>query len=240
MIAPSPMNETTQMTLKLPIRPALERGSFCVTDSNAEAALHIDRWPAWPSRSVMLSGPERSGKSHLAAAWRLRSQASLIEAALLDDNGLPQLIAPGAVVVERVDALPQEREETLLHLFNMAAEEETWLLMTFRRDGDARLPALPDLRSRLRAVPILALQPPDDVSLRRVLEKLLADRHIRAEEGLIPYLTKRMERSWKAAESMVAMLDEASLSGKRRVGISLARELLESRQATETGRESHE
>ena len=220
------MNAPAQLALDLRFRPAFGRGDFRVTASNAEAAAFIDRWPDWPGRSVGLAGPERCGKSHLAAVWRLRSNAALVQADELDESRLPGLLARGAVVLEGLDRLPRRAEACLFHLLNLVAEERAWLLATMRRRADASARALPDLRSRLRAMPVVALHPPDAVLLAWVLEKLLTDRRIRADEGLIPYLAKRMERSWKAAESMVEMLDYASLSGRRRVGVALARELL--------------
>ena len=219
--------QAAQLPLKLHFRPALERGDFRVASSNAEAAAFIDRWPDWPSRSVGLVGPERCGKSHLAAVWRLRSNATLLEAAELQENRLPQLLSGGAVVLEGLERMPQEAEICLFHLLNLVVEQRAWLLLTMRQGADVWEHAMPDLRSRLRAMPMVALHPPDDVLLQWVLEKLLADRHIRAEEGLIPYLAVRMERSWKAAEAMVETLDYASLCGRRRVGVALARELLQ-------------
>ena len=231
------MSQTSQLALELRFRPALERGDFRVTSSNAEAAAFIDQWPRWPGRSAGLVGPERCGKSHLAAVWRLRSNATLVDAAELKENRLPEILSRGAVVLEGVDQMPREVETCLFHLLNLVVEERAWLLMTMRQGADAWKHTLPDLRSRLRAMPMVALHPPDDVLLQWVLEKLLADRHIRAEEGLIPYLAVRMERSWKAAEAMVETLDYASLSGRRRVGVALARELLQRQREQENGEE---
>ena len=33
------------------------------------ASALIESWPEWPARSMLLVGPEGSGKSHLAAIW---------------------------------------------------------------------------------------------------------------------------------------------------------------------------
>ena len=219
-------SDAPQLALDLRFRPALGRGDFRVTPSNAEAAEYIDQWPRWSGRSAVLVGPERCGKSHLAAVWRLRSDAILLHASELEERRLPELLSSGAMVLEGVDTLPKHSETALFHLLNLVGEERAWLLMTARTPPASWDFTLPDLLSRMRATPMVALHSPDDVLLQWVLEKLLADRHIRAEEGLVPYLLKRMERSWKAAERMVEMLDYASLSGKRRVGVALARELL--------------
>lgn len=221
------MNQTPQMPLDLQFRPALGRADFRVATSNEEAARFIDLWPQWDSRSIGLVGPERCGKSHLAAVWQLRANASLIHASELNESCLPELLRNGAIILEGLDTPGTFDETTLLHLLNLANEEQSFFLATMRKPPASHNYTLPDLRSRLRAMPLVALHSPDDILLEWVLEKLLADRHIRTEDGLIPYLSKRMERSWKAAERMVKMLDYASLSGRRRVGVALARELLQ-------------
>ena len=231
------MNQTPQMPLDLQFRPALERDDFRVTVSNEDAAKFIDLWPQWDNKIVGLVGPERCGKSHLAAVWQLRSGAILIHANKLSESRLPELLRNGAIVLEGLDALEAHAETALFHLLNLVNEEQSFLLTTMREPPANHDYVLPDLRSRLRAMPLVALHSPDDVLLGWVLEKLLADRRIRAEDGLIPYLSKRMERSWKAAEKMVEMLDYASLSGRRRVGVALARELL---QQGNTGKEERE
>ena len=48
--------------------------------------------------------------------------------------------------------------------------------------------ALPDLASRLRAMPSVSLSGPDDALLRAVLVKQFADRQLGVDEALIAYL----------------------------------------------------
>ena len=56
------------------------------------------------------------------------------------------------------------------------------------------LTALPDLASRLRAAPSVAIAPPDDRLLAAVLVKLFADRQVRVAPEVIAFLLRRMER----------------------------------------------
>ena len=71
--APSVSNglksEPTQLALALDHAESLAREDFLSGPSNAAALALIERWPDWPSRTVLLRGPEGSGKSHLAAIW---------------------------------------------------------------------------------------------------------------------------------------------------------------------------
>jgi chromosomal replication initiation ATPase DnaA len=56
--------------------------------------------------------------------------------------------------------------------------------------------------------------------------KLFADRQLRISEDLIAYLLLRIERSFAAAQDIVAALDRAALAGQRAVTVRLARDLL--------------
>jgi chromosomal replication initiation ATPase DnaA len=84
---------------------------------------------------------------------------------------------------------------------------------------------IPDLASRLRAVPAVALAPPDDALLRALIVKLAADRQLMLDEALVSYLANRIERSFAAARSAVMRLDEEGLRLHRPVTKSLAAEL---------------
>jgi len=70
-----PINEPTQLALALDHAESLAREDFLAGPSNAAALGLIERWPDWPSRTVLLRGPEGSGKSHLAAIWARESGA---------------------------------------------------------------------------------------------------------------------------------------------------------------------
>ena len=85
---------------------------------------------------------------------------------------------------------------------------------------------LPDLASRLRAVPVVELSAPDDALLRAVLVKLFGDRQLAVDEGLIGYLATRIERSFAGARAAVEDLDREALRQKRPVTRALAAELL--------------
>jgi chromosomal replication initiation ATPase DnaA len=85
---------------------------------------------------------------------------------------------------------------------------------------------LPDLVSRLRAIPQAVLGEPDDALLAGILVKLFDDRQIRVSPQVVSYLASRIERSIAAARSIVEELDRASLSGKRPVTVPLAAEIL--------------
>ena len=214
-----------QLALRLDHTESFARDDFLGGPSNAAALKLIDDWPDWPSRIVVLVGPEGSGKSHLATIWAEQAGARRISARALANANVPASLATGALVVE--DAAEAAFEETaMFHLLNLAREEAVYVLLTARLPPAGWTVRTPDLASRLKALPVVALAPPDDALLRAILVKLFADRQLHVEEGLIGYLVTRIERSFAAARAVVTKLDTEALRQKRPLTRALAADLL--------------
>jgi chromosomal replication initiation ATPase DnaA len=173
---------------------------------------------------VALIGPEGSGKSHLAAIWAAEAGARFLSARALREANLPASLATGALVVEDLCAGAFD-EPALFHLLNLTREHEAFMLLS-ARDSAALNAALPDLASRLRAVPRITVGPADEALLRAVLVKLFADRQLQVDEGLVTFLLGRIERTVPAAKAAVARLDGEALRLRRPVNRALAAELL--------------
>jgi chromosomal replication initiation ATPase DnaA len=211
-----------QLRLQLGSQPDHRRDAFIVSPSNADAVRALDAWPAWHGGVLALAGPEGSGKTHLAQIWLNETGAVELEADALPAD-LREL-SGRRVLIENADRTPGE---PLFHLINMAAQPGAGLLLT-AQTAPARWPAsLPDLRSRLNALPVAELGPPDDELLEGVLQKFFRERLIRPSDDIFPYLVRRMERSVPVAMALVERLDEAADAEQRPVSRALARQILE-------------
>lgn len=184
----------------------------------------IERWPDWPSHTIAIIGPEGSGKSHLASIWAQMSGARVLSARALNTATLPEALATGALVLENCGEGGLD-ERALFHLLNLVREQEAYLLLTGRLAPVLWGVALPDLESRLRAVPAVAMSMPDDALLRAVMVKLFADRQLAVDESLVSYLLARVGRSFAALQEAVRTLDREALQRKRPVNRALASEL---------------
>lgn len=218
------MIASRQLPLDLGHRTALDRDAFLVTPSNAEAVGWIDRWPAWPMPALVIEGPPRAGKSHLAQVWRARADAGVIEGPALDAATVPRLLDAGRPLV--IEAAPDAPEQPLLHLYNGFAERGLTLLLIADRAPARWGTRLADLSSRLKALPVVSIAPPDDRLMHAVLIKLFADRQLIIADDVVDFLTARMERSFEAASRLVAAIDTASLAARRPVTVPLARDVL--------------
>ena len=173
---------------------------------------------------MVVVGPEGAGKSHLAAIWARTAGARSLAARALDGAGIPAALATGALVLEDL-AEHRFEEPALFHLLNLSREERAFILITTRTAPAGWRIKLPDLASRLRALPLVALAGPDDALFRAVIVKLFADRQLAVDESLISYLITRIERSFAAARVAVDALDRAALRLQRPVTRALAAEL---------------
>ena len=214
----------TQLTLDLPHRATFDRSNFLVSDCNTAAVEWIDRWPAWPCATLVVHGPSGCGKTHLSRLWQERALAVVLAGEELTEAALAELLrgSPPRIVVDDAECA---EERALLHLYNSCLQQQGNLLITVRSPPGSWKIELDDLRSRLHSAVLVGIEGPDDSLLGAVLFKHFADRQLRVSPDVIAYVTRRIERSFTAAEGLAARLDSAALSGGRRVTIPLARRI---------------
>ncbi len=215
---------TRQLRLRLRRPASYVRAEFIFSDTNREAIAALDAWPAWHGGCLTLVGPVGSGMTHLAMEWAARTKATVLR------SDSPDLAAAhaGPVLVENAEAAG---DETLFHLINMAGAGGG-LLLTSRTHPRTWPAELPDLRSRLNALPVAEIGEPDDVVLEGVLRKFFRERNIKPAEEVYPYLMRRIERSVRVAREIVARLDEAADAEEREITRILARQILETGTST--------
>lgn len=177
-------------------------GPLIVGTSNADAVRYLRHVPTWPVRTAVLVGPRGSGRS-------------LIGRLFARDTG-------GRVI----DGHDSVSEEELFHAWNAAQASGTPLLVIADAPPAEWQIALPDLASRLAAVPVLTIGEPDDCLARDLIEALFAQRGIAIAPEVASYIVPRMERSYAMIHRIVAVLDAASLEQGRRLGVRLTRETL--------------
>lgn len=214
-----------QLTFDLPHLSATGAEDYMVSVANQAACDVVEAWPAWPAPALVLCGPAGSGKSHLAAIWAGRSGARRLAARELTADRVAGLIDASALAVEDIDRGLGD-EQALFHLLNQARDGRITLLVTLRTEPGALEIALPDLRSRLRALPVVQIGAPDDALLQALLVKLFADRQLRVDPKVVAYLAVHMERSADAAVKTVAEIDRIAMATHRKATPALAGQAL--------------
>lgn len=209
-------NKFVQVPLSLPYRKAFGREDFLMSPCNLEAVRWIDKYPDWPVRALLICGERGSGKTHLASIF----SDYHLEASQLDDDFLPPLDVK-KVVVENVDNLGSEK--ALFHLYNHLDATGGALLLTALKTPRF---ALPDLQSRVNAIPKAIIQMPDEELIYAVLIKSFLDRCISVELPVLDYAVKRITRSFSFVQALVEKADMLSLSSGRKITIPVMKEAL--------------
>ncbi len=192
--------------MALPLDWTRTRGSnsgFLVSTSNAEAVKHLEHSATWPVRISVLVGPPQSGKTLLGTLFAEATGGEII------------------------DTVHDADDDVLFHAWNRAQEKQRPLLMIANSPPSDWNVALPDLKSRLAAAPVVTISDPDDGLAAALIERLFADRGTRIADDLPAYLVPRIERSYGAIHQIVMQLDEAALAQRKRLSVPFARQILQ-------------
>ena len=200
----------------------MTRADFIVGDSNMRAVTFIDSFPGWPAPAAVLYGPSASGKTHLARIWAERAGACLLDARTLDISTGAEPVR-GAAVVENVDSATGFAHEPAL--FAML-EQGAPLLLTGRNAPSTWTAALPDLKSRFRALLAFELGAADEALLMTLAVKLFADRQVTVPESVVTHLVRTLERSPAALRDFIQRADNRALAEKKPVNLKLIQSLM--------------
>ncbi|MFC0501026.1 HdaA/DnaA family protein [Asaia krungthepensis] len=219
--------KASALQLALALRPpaSVAERHFVPAASNAQARHWLNQ-TGWPDRRLLIHGADSCGKSHLLHIWAARRQARVLDAARLDASDLSEIAAnaPTALVLDHLDRVTSER--AVLHLLNITRECRTTLLMASRL-SPVRMPIiLPDLASRLRAVTLVPIMPPEDKLRFALLLRLIAERQMVISKPILDWLMCHLPRTGDAIVEAVDCLDRATLAHKRPLTTALAREAL--------------
>ncbi len=219
----------TQFLIDLGTTPSYAAHDFIVTDSNRASYDTIMQWPNWRGGTMLwLYGPRACGKTHLAHLWAHLSHARWLNPATLDADPAQLVAGRTAIIID--GALPthtQAAEEALFHLINHLKHNIISALFTHTLPPARLETILPDLDSRLKAMPTIAIEAPDDALLEGLMLKLLSDRQLHVSHDIIAYALKHLERSHHEVLDFCNRLDHAALQTGRNITLPLAREVLE-------------
>lgn len=212
----------TQLTIPLEAQPSFAAEDYVLSTCNQVAHDALLLWPNWPDYGYWLSGPPRSGKSHLASLWADKSAAL---PAQLDESDLQHR---GCFLLDPVPDLTQEAAaNALFHLLNHVKQSGGHLLLVSETTPAQSQCPLPDLASRIKALPAAAISAPDDTLLRAVWFKAFADKQLQVQPAVIDYLCAHGDRSFAAIHDAAALLDRAALTQQRAITIPLIKSLLQ-------------
>lgn len=185
------MSRIRQIPLDLTPAPDFTFESFIEAPSNHGAFNVVRDWPAWPAPAILLLGPEGTGKTHLGEAWLARSHGVFLD-----------------------DAHTRTEDDLFAYINRALRGEIPGLLLASRVPPPEWGVTMPDLQSRLSAMPVVQLEEPDDESLRPITRALFKRQGRDVPDDVIDYLLKYTDRSVPSLRTTIRLINEAASSEK--------------------------
>ena len=215
---------SNQLILKFPSHQAYKKEDFYVSPSNQEAYDFINSWPKWIKRTVNIFGPSGSGKSHLASILKNKISSLQIEANNLNDETFFKFKTKEVLIIENLNA--SVSENLLFSLWNVALQDNKYLLITSTKPISSFKFKLRDLISRVTSSLIIGINLPSDDLISVILAKNFSDKQIKVEKKHIDYIIKRIDRSYEKISQFILTLDKYSLKKGSPFGLKLIKEVL--------------
>lgn len=212
----------SQTTLNLTAPPSYGTDDFIVSDCNRLAYEQLLSPQNWPSYGAILLGPEASGKTHLLHIFAVKTGAMWMD--LAADLALPDT----PMVIDNADSeRSAESEQHLFHLLNHSKNTGKPILLATSKPPQAWEVKLPDLLSRLKSLPVFALEAPDEILLTALLAKYFSDQQLMVEPQVMHYIITRTERSFEAVQRTAEALNQYALEHGRAITTALVRRWME-------------
>ena len=213
-----------QLVLKFPTINAYLQQDYYVSSSNHEAYDFINSWPKWLKKIANIFGPSGSGKTHLTSILKNKTSVLQIQSDQLNDKIFFKFKTKEALIIENINE--KVSENLLFSLWNIALQDNKYLLFTSSKPISSFKFKLPDLRSRAKDIITIELKLPGDDLIGVILAKNFSDKQIKVEKKHIDYIIKRIDRSYEKISQFVLTLDKYSLEKGGSFSLKMIKEVL--------------
>ena len=212
-----------------------KNNDFYVSNKNELAYKMIKKWPEWPTQVVYIYGSEKCGKSLVCKLWKDISQGIYINTSnfmekLIAENDLTYIQNHNWIIDDVDDIISFEGnkyEEKILNLINIVKTGgKNNILMTSRKMPRFLDSGLKDLISRISSATVIEMRDPDEILLKKIIEKYLNERNIQINNESLNYLINRIERSYKSALKFAKQIDTMSLEKQTKINKSFLKSIL--------------
>ena len=213
-----------QLILKFPSHQVYKREDFYVSPGNQQAYDFINSWPRWIKKIVNIFGPSGSGKSHLASILKNKTSCLKINSNELNEKIFIRYKTKETLIIENLDK--KISEKLLFSLWNVALQDNKYLMTTSKKPISSYKFKLKDLESRVKSSLIIGINLPSDDLISAIITKNFSDKQILVEKKHIDYILKRIDRSYEKISQFIFTLDKYSLKKGSPFSLKLIKEVL--------------
>ena len=214
----------SQLILKFSTQHDYKKEDFYVSEGNKQAYDFITSWPKWIKRIINIFGPHGSGKTHLASILKSKTSCLKIDSNKLNDKTLFAFKTKEALIIENLNE--NISEELLFSLWNLALQDNKYVLITSINPLDSYQFKLKDLTSRVKDSLAIGINLPSDDLISVIIAKNFSDKQIKVEKKHIDYIIKRIDRSYEKISQFILTFDKYSLKKGSSFDLKLIKEVL--------------
>lgn len=210
-----------QLFLNLTYNEANGSTDFIIADPNRLAVEKLQNYQQWQEPGIIIFGPEGCGKSTLAHLWGSRVAAMEIN----DKNDITDYLSADClqpVIIDNADIFVKNSvcAEPLFHLYQRLVANGAKMVLLAKAPAQQWHIDLPDIASRLRALPQIEITSPNDALTEMLLVKYFTERGITADPEIVEYLLPRVPRTAAALRALVTDLDKDALETQKRLTLA--------------------
>ena len=218
------MKDLNQLLLKFDLKQNYKNEDFYVNKCNFFAFNLIESWPKWEKKILNICGEKYSGKSHLSNIFKKKFNALKLNAHDLNNSHLKEFKVYENIIL---DDFTENIDENLMYtLFNIADQDNKFILINSLKPINSMKFNLDDFSSRTKNCLLAQIENPDDELIFAILLKNFSDRQITIEKKLIDFIIKHIDRSYGKIHEFIYTIDEISLKKKKSIDFKIIKEAL--------------
>jgi len=219
------VNDLRQQLFNFELNKSFNKNDFFVSESNFYAYKLLLSWPKWEKKIINIYGEKYSGKSHLVEIFLEKYNGLKINLKDLKSYDLDELRFNENIIIDNIS---NDLDESLFYsLIDIIEKYNKFLILTSNISLNDLNFKLDDLKSRLKNCLYAEIQKPDDILIKALITKNLADFQITIESKLVDYISKRITRSYIKIREFVCTINEISLKKKKPINMKIIKEILE-------------
>lgn len=228
-----------QLPLDIEIKADATFSNFVAgSEANAQLVSVLESVAQGQKEFIYLFGESGTGRTHLLQAFTHRYSEQFPQALVaylpLDNMQLVPEMVEGlsgfdAVCIDGIERCLGDKqwETAFFNLYNQLKDQDKALLIAGREAPQQLKVSLPDLKSRLSAMLIHAIQPLSDDDKRLLLKEKAKERGLELVDEVCNFLLSRQQRDLPHLLDMLEQLDQASLQAQRRLTIPFVKQVLD-------------